>query len=203
MIRSGRPLDTGNILICLECDRRLHGLDRGRHSPIRPPEKCGLDFRIVPSPTWSCADHVLDRRGIRNAVVRHRRIDGTGMQGLQGRGLSGAACSRRCRSPAARRTRGRNIALSRIGRQAVMADPDKKWHHGRYSNATPSASRARGARRAEHQYMWTARATAKFGRRSRTRTADVFVRRGFPGRSLFALPGLIFVERSSQELYLY
>jgi homoserine O-acetyltransferase len=113
-----------------------------------------------------------------------------GMQVLQWARAIRSACSRRCRSRPPTRHSAQNIAFHEVGRQAVMADPDWRGgaifrgHHARIA-ASPSRAWPRTS-----PICRTRRCTASSAAAAGPRTADLLLRRRFPGGELSALPGL-------------
>jgi len=107
--RPGRPLDTGKyFIICSNVIGGCMGSTGPASTNPATGKVWGLDFPVVTIPDMVRAqDHAARSAGNRNAIVRHRRIDGRHAGAAMDRRLSGSACSRRCPLRSARATRRR------------------------------------------------------------------------------------------------
>jgi homoserine O-acetyltransferase len=193
MVGPGRPLDTDSYFII--CPNVIGGCMGSTGPASTNPETgklWGLDFPIITD----------SRHGARAGDAARPLSASTRCSAWSA--ARWAAC-RRCNGPRPIRQRvfsalaiacstrhsAQNIAFHELGRQAVMADPD--WRGGRYFRRHPSASRPRRGADGRAYHLSVGRRPAPQVRPADAgpRPADVLVRRGFPGRKLSALPGLV------------
>ena len=193
MVGPGRPLDTNSYFII--CSNVIGGC-MGSTGPasINPAtgKVWGLDFPIITIPDMVRAQAMLiDRLGIDTLFC----VVGGSMGGMQVLQWTAAYPERVFSALAiacSTRHSAQNIAFHELGRQAVMADPD--WRGGRYFDDGTHPHRGLGvARMAGAHHLSLRRRAASQVRTADAgpRAADLLVRRGFPGRKLSALSGLV------------
>ncbi|MCL4355064.1 MAG: homoserine O-acetyltransferase [Nitrososphaerota archaeon] len=203
MIGPGRALDTDRYFVI--CSNVLGGC-RGSTGPSsKNPdtgEPYGLDFPIISIKDMVEAQrHLIDHLGIETLLSVIGGSSG-GMQALQWM----ASYPERIRSaiPIATTLRHspQQIALSEVGRQAIMSDPD--WKSGSYHLHAPPARGLAIARMVGHiTYMSDTSMKGKFGRRLRGARKPAKFSPEFEVEGYLEYRGSNFVKRFDANSYLY
>ena len=193
MVGPGRPLDTDQLFHhLLERDRRLHGLDRTGLDQSRHRQSMGTGFSgHHHSRHGARAGHAARSPRHRDAVLRGRRLDGRHAGAAMDRGLSearvlGAGDRLQHAALGAEHRVPRTRPAGRDGRSGLAPRPLLRAGH-----LSASRPRRRADGRAYHLSVGRGAASQVRPADAGPRSADVFVRRGFPGRELSALPGLV------------
>jgi len=195
IVGPGRPIDTNRFFVV--CANVLGGSmgTTGPASPAADRQPYGLRFAPITVADMVRAQSMLvEALGIETLFL----VIGSGLGGMQALNWASAYPKRvfACATVAsAARQSAQNIALSELGRQAIMADPD--WRGGGYA--------AHGVRPTKG--LAVARMAAQVASLSETgvraRIEEAYKRERFRFDADAASVGMSFVERFDANSYLY